>query len=261
LAGRSFALTAKVKSLFSCFMKKQIHPRTMRSPQNIAVAGMHHQWGLPASAIPALLMLLTGVSLWSLGTDTPGSDPQLVTTIACSLVAVAAGCAALAWVRPQRAGLSPPHVMLSLGFGGMLAGLLLDVTQSGPARLASLCSQSSVLGLSDSLRLHLEFLPWMHAGMLAGGLLAIPSLRLLRTHCGQYLCSLFLQNLMCSSWMILGMTLGAVWLGRWQLTSGLGTTSTLPGMLGGMFAGMTWGMVISVALYRSFFSWRNSRPA
>jgi hypothetical protein len=206
-----------------------------------------------------MLVLLTGLALWTLSVKAPYSDPQLAVTIVLSLFAVATGCAALAWVRPQRAGLSPPHVMLSLGFGGMLMGLALDVSQSGPVRLAALCSQTSQLDLADSLRLHLEFLPWMHLGMLAGGLLAIPSLRLLRTHCGQYLCSLFLQNLMCSSWMILGMTLGAVWLGRWQLTSGLGTTSTLPGMLGGMFAGMTWGMVISVALYRAFFTWRNSR--
>jgi hypothetical protein len=59
---------------------------------------------------------------------------------------------------------------------------------------------------------------------------------------------------MCSGWMLIGMTGGALWLARWQLTTG---ASTLPGMLGGMFAGMTWGMVLSVALYRGFFAWRN----
>jgi hypothetical protein len=203
---------------------------------------------------PALLVFLTGVALWSLGQGSTGSDPQLTATIVSSLAAVAAGCAALAWVRPQRAGLSPPHVMLSLGFGGMLAGLWLDISHAGLAQLASLCSQSNLLSFTEGLRLHLAYLPWMHAGMLAGGLLAIPSLRMLRTHCGQYLCSLFLQNLMCSGWMLLGMTSGALWLGRWQLVGG---ASTLPGMLGGMFVGMTWGMVISVALYRGFFFWRN----
>ena len=207
-----------------------------------------------ASVTPVALLLATGLALWALGRSTPVGDPRLAITILCSLAAVAAGCVALAWVRPQRAGLSPPHVMLSLGFGGMLLGLLMDVSNAGPARLEALCRQTSLMGVVDGLRLHLEFLPWMHAGMLVGGMLAIPSLRLLRTHCGQYLCSLFLQNLMCSAWMLLGMTLGAVWLSRWQL---LGGTSTLPGMLGGMFAGMTWGMVISVALYRSYFRWRN----
>ena len=54
------------------------------------------------------------------------------------------------------------------------------------------------------------------------------------------------------------MTGGALWLARWQLTSGTSTVNDgLSGMLGGMFAGMTWGMVLSVALYRGFFAWRN----
>ena len=32
----------------------------------------------------------------------------------------------------------------------------------------------------------------------------------------------------------------------------------VPGMLGSMFAGMVWGMVVSVVLYRSYFRWRDS---
>jgi hypothetical protein len=102
--------------------------------------------------------------------------------------------------------------------------------------------------------LHLEFLPGMHVGMLVGGLLAIPSLRLLRSHCGRYLCSLLAQNLMCSGWMLVGMTTGALWLSRWQAESAV---SSLTGMLGSMFVGMTWGMVLSVGLYRGFFTLRN----
>jgi predicted lipid-binding transport protein (Tim44 family) len=54
--------------------------------------------------------------------------------------------------------------------------------------------------------------------------------------------------------MMVGMTLGAVWLSRWQV---VGNASTLSGMLGGMFVGMTWGMVVSVALYRGFFLLRH----
>ena len=41
-------------------------------------------------------------------------------------------------------------------------------------------------------------------------------------------------------------------------------TSSLPGMLGGMFVGMTWGMVArvaSVTRYRAFFVLRNRHPA
>jgi hypothetical protein len=96
----------------------------------------------------------------------------------------------------------------------------------------------------------------MHVGMLAGGLLAIPSLRVLRPHCGRYLCSLFAQNVMCSAWMLIGMALGALWLVRIQAQS---SGSTVAGMLGGMFVGMTWGMVASVAVYRMFFHLRRPR--
>ena len=207
-----------------------------------------------AALTPALLVGLVGVTLLSLNRSNPGAGASPLGMIALTLSAVALGCAALAWVRPQRAGLSPPHVMLSLGFGGMLLGLLYDLLQAGPAQLDSLCAQSAQLGLLDSMAFHFEFLPGMHIGMLAGGLLAIPSLRVLRPYCGRYLCSLFAQNLLCSMWMLVGMTLGAVWLSRLQIAAGI---STLPGMLGGMFVGMTWGMVISVALYRAFFAWRN----
>jgi len=208
-----------------------------------------------ATLTPVVLVLLVGLTLWAVEqSSATGVRSHQTTVIVLALAAVAAGCAALAWVRPQRAGLSPPHVMLSLGFGGMLLGLLYDIYNAGPVRLDSLCAQSTSLGFMDSLQLHLEFLPGMHAGMLAGGLLAIPSLRLLRPHCGRYLCSLFAQNLMCSSWMLVGMTAGALWLSRWQLSAG---TSTLASMLGGMFVGMTWGMVVSVVLYRSFFVLRD----
>lgn len=204
---------------------------------------------------PAVLLVLVGVTLWSVEqASATGARSQQPGVILLTLAAVTVGCAALAWVRPQRAGLSPPHVMLSLGFGGMLLGLLYDLSNAGPARLDSLCAQSASLGFMDGLQLHLQFLPGMHTGMLAGGLLAIPSLRLLRPDCGRYLCSLFAQNLMCSSWMLVGMTAGALWLSRWQVAAGI---STLPGMLGGMFVGMTWGMVVSVALYRGFFTLRN----
>jgi hypothetical protein len=67
------------------------------------------------------------------------------------------------------------------------------------------------------------------------------------------LCSVLTQNLLCSGWMLLGMTAGAIWLVRWQVALG---NSSLTAMLGGMFVGMTWGMVVSVALYRAFFAWR-----
>ncbi len=205
---------------------------------------------------PAILIVLVAATLLSLSRTPTHIDSAMRTVMLVTLVMVAMGCAALAWIRPQRVGLSPPHVMLSLGFGGMLLGLLYDVSQAGPERLNNLCAQSSSAGFFESLQLHIAFLPGMHAGMLAGGLLAIPSLRVLRPHCGRYLCSLFAQNLMCSGWMLIGMTLGALWLSRWPVVP---AAYALSGMLGGMFIGMTWGMVISVALYRTFFWFKSGK--
>ncbi len=186
------------------------------------------------------------------------TDLPALSILAWALAGVAAGWLALGWVRPRRQGVSPPHVMLALGFAGMLLGLLFDLRQAGAAQLGAVCARSGSLGLLDALWLHLRFLPGMHAGMLAGGLLAIPVLRRLRPHCKRWLCSLFTQNLLCSGWMVLGMTWGGLWLSRWPLPIGgnLGA-DTLPGMLAGMLVGMTWGMVASVALYRAFFTWRH----
>ena len=210
--------------------------------------------GVGSSAVtPGLLLLAVAATLWGMGTPLGGAGASQIAVIILSMLLVGLGCGALSLVRPQRAGLSPPYIMLSLGFGGMLIGLLVDVLQAGPARLASLCTQAAPLDFFDSLQLHMAFLPAMHAGMLTGGLLAIPSLRLLRQHCGRYLCSVLAQNLLCSGWMLLGMTAGAIWLVRWQVALG---NSSLTAMLGGMFVGMTWGMVLSVALYRAFFAWR-----
>ncbi len=185
------------------------------------------------------------------------TDLPMLSLLAWAVPGVAAGWLALGWVRPQRQGVSPPHVMLALGFAGMLLGLLFDLHRAGAAQLGSVCARLSTLGLLDALWLHLRFLPGMHAGMLAGGLLAIPLLRRLRPRCKRWLCSLFAQNLLCSGWMLLGMTWGGLWVSRLPLPLGASLgADTLPGMLSGMLVGMTWGMVASVALYRSFFAWR-----
>lgn len=173
-----------------------------------------------------------------------------------SAAGLTAALAVLAWVRPPRQGVSPPQWMLALGFAGMLAGLLFDLRHAGAAQLGAVCAQAGALGLLDALGLHLRFLPGMHAGMLAGGLLALLVLRRLRPRCKRWLCALWTQNLLCSGWMLLGMTWGGLWLSRAALPLGGGTLS---GMLGGMFVGMAWGMVVSVALYRAVFIWRGRR--
>lgn len=203
---------------------------------------------------PALLLLIVATAYWLVGTSPAHIDWG---TLALTWALVIAGCLALIAIRPQRAGLSPPHVMLTLGFGGMLAGLAWDVSNAGLIALEDLCAGTGILPYGDALRAHLAFLPGMHTGMIAGGLLAIPGLRVLRPDCGRYLCALFAQNLMCSGWMLIGMTGGALLLSRFAASDGYGLTE----MLGGMFAGMTWGMVVSVGLYRGYFYLHDVRAA
>jgi len=174
-----------------------------------------------------------------------------------ALFSVGGGCYVLSRLRPQAMGLSPPHVMLTLGFGGMLIGLFFDFQRTPVAIIASICSTSHSLSFLDSLRLHIALMPYMHIGMLIGGLGAIPSLRLLRPECRK-LCSLLAQNILCSVWMLLGMTIGAVFFVQIFQQSSASNLS-LGAMLAGMFVGMVWGMVLSVFLYRSYFRWRDQR--
>jgi len=176
-----------------------------------------------------------------------------------ALIGIVLGCYALNWLRPQRLGLSPPHVMLSLGFSGMLLGLMLDTAITPIVIIASICEASRDLSLFQSLTLHFRLMPFMHIGMLLGGLLAIPSLRYLRPQCRK-LCSLLAQNMLCAGWMLIGMTVGAVAFTQFLQQNDVMTLS-LSLMLGGMFAGMVWGMVISVFLYRQYFALRDAMDA
>lgn len=195
----------------------------------------------------ATLALLVCVTLSLLQVRGAGDGDFILLVL--TLVGVVSGCAALAWLRPQRVGLSPPNVMLSLGIGGMLLGLYWDTTRVPIPTLASLCVSSSPLGLLDSMRFHAGLFPGMHALMLVGGISAIPTLRLLRPECRR-LCSMVTQNMLCSSWMLIGMTFGStLFVQSINSVNGMSVDK----MLGGMFTGMVWGMVVSVGLYRAFF--------
>ena len=166
-----------------------------------------------------------------------------------TLGGMASGCVALAWLRPQRVGLSPPNVMLSLGIGGMLMGLYWDIVRTPITVLESLCVSSAPLHLIDSMQFHISLFPAMHSMMIVGGITAIPTLRLLRPECRR-LCSMVSQNILCSSWMLIGMTFGAtVFVQTIKSMNGMSVDK----MLGGMFTGMVWGMVVSVGLYRLLF--------
>jgi len=231
----------KQSTLYPCFLTLTL---------NKLNSGIH-RWEMSAikntSNNLATLALLACVSLSLIqvrGAGTSGASLLLPT-----LAGVISGCAALAWLRPQRVGLSPPNVMLSLGIGGMLLGLFWDTTRVPLAVLDALCVTNSPAGLLDSMIFHANLFPGMHALMVIGGISAIPTLRRLRPECRR-LCSMLTQNILCSSWMLVGMTLGStLFVQSIRSINGIAVDK----MLGGMFAGMVWGMVISVGLYRLFF--------
>lgn len=195
----------------------------------------------------ATLALLICVALALLQVGSAGDSGASLLLL--TLAGVVSGCAALTWLRPQRVGLSPPNVMLSLGIGGMLAGLFWDAARTPIAILETLCVTKSPPGLLDSMIFHASLFPGMHALMVVGGISAIPTLRLLRPECRR-LCSMLTQNILCSTWMLVGMTLGStMFVQSIRSMNGISVDK----MLGGMFTGMVWGMVVSVGLYRMFF--------
>lgn len=165
---------------------------------------------------------------------------------------VLTGFVALGWLRPARVGITAPQAMMLLGTLGMLGGLALDVQRAGLDAIASMCAASAPDFLAVA-RLHLEWLPAMHVGMVAGGLGALVWLRRARPGCRRQFCARFLQNIACSGWMIVGMVAGVVLyyrLAAWF--GGIGVSA----MLGGMIGGMVWGMVVSVSIYRVFLGVR-----
>lgn len=207
----------------------------------------------PNHLIPTALLAIVAGALWVTGKA--GDDRAWL--LGTALVGVASGCLALTLLRPQRAGLSPPNVMLGLGIGGMVLGLAIDVWHTPLPLISALCAGSSSRSFVGAMLFHAQLLPAMHALMVAGGLAAIPTLRRLRPECRR-LCSMLTQNALCSTWMLVGMTAGATVFSQ-SATAVAG--ASLDRMLGGMFAGMVWGMVISVSAYRLFFIARDRLQA
>ena len=172
--------------------------------------------------------------------------------LALTAFSVLSGFVALGWLRPARVGITAPQAMMLLGTLGMLAGLALDVQRAGLEAIASMCAAQAPDFLAVA-RLHLEWLPAMHLGMVAGGLGALAWLRRVRPGCRRQFCARFVQNVACSGWMIVGMVAGVVL--YYQLAAWFGAVG-VPAMLGGMIGGMVWGMVVSVSIYRVFISLR-----
>lgn len=154
-------------------------------------------------------------------------------------------------VASTRAGLTALQAMLLLGAIGMIFGLIID----SPAQmelLASLCGLAN-RDLWSTMQLHWTLLPWTHVDMWIGGFAAIPLLRTVRPACKRQYCVRVAQNLACSAWMTVGMSCGVLLFEYFASQSGARSAAA---MFGCMFAGMVWGMVASVALYRLCFQLR-----
>ena len=174
------------------------------------------------------------------------AQPLDVLPIIASSGAVLLGAAALGWMRASRVGLTAPQAMLLLGAIGMTLGLAVDVHSTPPETLTGICTQADG-NLWRLLQLHAALLPWMHAGMWAGGLAAVPLLRAIRPACRGQFCAGMVQNLACSAWMTIGMSAGALLWASLAAPPGARDPAAMPAA---MFGGMVWGMVASVMLYR-----------
>ena len=195
-------------------------------------------------AVSGLLLLLAWS--WQLSSV---SDDHATPWAGVTVASIICGFAALGWLRSARVGITAPQVMLLLGALGMVGGLWFDARSGGFAALASLCLTSPG-DFFATLSLHWRQLPAMHLGMIAGGFATVPLMRTLRQHCRRQFCAQLAQNLACSAWMVAGMAIGTIaFIHLAALTGGRGSAA----MLGGMFSGMVWGMVVSVAMYRFWF--------
>jgi hypothetical protein len=198
-----------------------------------------------AGRYTTIVLLVLAWSCQSLGYSQPVDSLQMLSAGGAVLL----GAAALGWLRPPQVGLTAPQAMLLLGAIGMLLGLMVDSRATELRLLASLCS-SADRNLWNMVQLHWALLPWMHAGMWVGGFAAIPLLRAIRPTCRRQYCVRLAQNVACSAWMTVGMSAGVLLFEYLALQSGARSPAS---MLGGMFSGMVWGMVASVALYRLYF--------
>ena len=182
-------------------------------------------------------------------------QPRELIWLGVTAFSVLTGFVALGWLRPARVGITAPQAMMILGTIGMLGGLAIDVHRAGLAAIASMCAASGPDFLAVA-RMHLEWLPAMHVGMVAGGLGALVWLRRVRPGCRRQFCARFLQNITCSGWMMVGMVAGVIL--YYRLAAWLGSAG-VPAMLGGMIGGMVWGMVVSVSIYRVIIGLRDTR--
>ncbi|WP_144155338.1 hypothetical protein [Paraburkholderia sp. BCC1885] len=170
-----------------------------------------------------------------------------------------APCLALAgWVALRRLLSTDPAAemsrnMLLLGTFGMLAGLALDVRGPGLALITSQCGADGTPGFLQVSYLHWSRLPAMHIGMLSAGLGAVSLRGMTGPGTRPSLGVDLLRHAICSVWMLAGMTVGSMLCERWAmgLIGAPASGQSAIVMLGGMFAGMVWGMAAHTAFNRA----------
>ncbi|MFM0500035.1 hypothetical protein [Paraburkholderia caffeinilytica] len=143
--------------------------------------------------------------------------------------------------------------MVLLGTLGMLAGLALDVRGAGLALITSQCGSGGMPGVLQVAYLHWNGLPAMHIGMLSAGVSAVSLRGLTGPGTRPSLGVDVLRHAACSAWMLAGMTVGSMLCERGAMgligTPASGQRAIV--MLGGMFAGMVWGMAAHTAFNRA----------
>ena len=210
-----------------------------------AVAGAVRRKTMLASALTVLCLAWA----WQLAALQEANE---LIWLGVTAVSVLTGFAALGWLRPARVGITAPQAMMLFATVGMMAGLWLDVQRAGLVTIATICAASAP-GFVAVAKVHLQWLPAMHIGMVTGGLGALIWLRKTRRGCRRQFCARVVQNIACSGWMMAGMVAGVML--YYRLAGWLGSGG-VPAMLGGMIGGMVWGMVVSVTLYRAYTTLR-----
>jgi hypothetical protein len=168
---------------------------------------------------------------------------------------VAAALIALGWMALGRicahCDRSSCQAALVLCALGMTVGLAIDANEGRLAMLDALClagQRSQIYWI----QLHWQQLPAMHAGMLAGALIALP-LPLNAGYAAPAPLSLLLRGFICCVCMLAGMSLGV-------LTHALVASDALSTsiMVALMIVGMTWGTVLGIVTASPFLE--HSRP-
>ncbi|MGH8829853.1 MAG: hypothetical protein ACREXV_02020 [Polaromonas sp.] len=202
-------------------------------------------------------MLLTAVigggavlaGVWWLGAASP-------TWVLITFAAIAVGVFPLAGAHRTNDFLSAPQWTLVASALLMYTGLAVDVIYNNVLTIAELCLTPGTVVMSFETWLrHVEAMPMMHAGMLAGGTVAFFIVRDGTRRAGRR--TLYAQvcfHTICLVVMLFGMSSG---IGVFRLVAQLtGLQWNGMAMLGGMITGMVWIMWLLVSVGNWIFDRR-----